>query len=87
MANDSEIPIFEEDLFEFEFDGFSVFYNASEDIWFLETDKDDDEKESFIIQNSEVTYVDGNEVFNTLGFTPEMFSKLKEFINETITNA
>lgn len=78
MTDDS--TIIKEMLDEFEFEGFSVFHTPT-DIWYLETDADDDERIEIILQEQEVSlYDDNKEDLIKMGFTEEDFTRLKEFV-------
>lgn len=77
-----DIGIFEEELLEFEFDGFSIFHDKKRSIWFLETDEDDDDRITITIEDSEKSYFeeekDALEKFN---FSEEDLNTIKKFLN------
>lgn len=80
MTDDS--TIIKEMLDEFEFEGFSVFHTPT-DIWYLETDADDDERIEIILQEQGVSlYDDNRDELTALGFIEEDFTRLKEFIHD-----
>ena len=75
-----EATIIDEEFDEFEFDGFSVFHTLT-DVWYLETDADDEDKVEILLQEQEVSlYDDNREDLIKMGFTEEDFTRLKEFV-------
>ncbi|NCB03867.1 MAG: hypothetical protein EOM67_17200 [Spirochaetia bacterium] len=78
MTDDS--TIIKEMLDEFEFDGFSVFHTLT-DVWYLETDADDEDRIEILLQEQGVSlYDDNREDLIKIGFTGEDFTRLKEFV-------
>lgn len=76
---DTEIT--HEELSEFEFDEFSVFFVKDNSLWFLETHADDDELERIIIEDQEgMTYKHNEDFFNKVKFLEEDFQRLKKFM-------
>ena len=77
-----EATIINEEFDEFEFDGFSVFHTLT-DVWYLETDADDENRIEILLQEQEVSlYDDNKEDLIKIGFTEEDFTKLKEFVHD-----
>lgn len=75
-----EATIINEEFDEFEFDGFSVFHTLT-DVWYLETDADDENRIEILLQEQEVSlYDDNREDLIKIGFTEEDFTRLKEFV-------
>lgn len=75
-----EATIINEEFDEFEFDGFSVFHTLT-DVWYLETDADDENRIEILLQEQEVSlYDDNKEDLIKIGFTEEDFTRLKEFV-------
>ena len=77
-----EVPIYNEDFVEFEYDNFSVFHDPVRGIWFLETYEDDDEREGIILENEQGMADFSEEDIKNLGFTEEEFIKLKTFLED-----
>ncbi len=78
----TDILIVQEELMEFEFETFSVFFDKQRKIWFLETYGDEDEQNSFILQDDEGDYLTILESeLGALPFTVEMFDTLKEVVS------
>ncbi len=77
-----EATIINEEFDEFEFEGFSVFHTAT-DVWYLETDADDENRIEILLQELEVSlYDDNRDELTALGFIEEDFTRLKEFIHD-----
>ena len=78
-----EVAIIQEQITEFEFETFSVFFDKEKNIWFLEIYGDDEEMERFPIEDTEdIVYTTNSEKFRELEFYEEDFLKLKNFIQE-----
>lgn len=77
-----EVPIYNEELVEFEYDNFSVFHDPIRNIWFLETYEDDDDREEIILEDEQGITDFSEESLKSLNFTEEEFLKLKMFLKE-----
>jgi hypothetical protein len=78
----SEVPIYNEDLIEFEYDNFSVFHDPVRDIWFLETYEDEDNITEIVIEDLREKIEFSKELLKDINFTEEEFLKLKIFLKE-----
>lgn len=77
-----EVPIYNEELVEFEYDTFSVFYDSLDKVWFLETYGDDDERDEIILENEKEQVDFSIDELRNLNFTEEEFLKLKTFLED-----
>jgi hypothetical protein len=78
----SEVPIYNEELIEFEYDNFSVFHDPVRDIWFLETYEDEDNITEIVIEDLREKIEFSKELLKDINFTEEEFLKLKIFLKE-----
>lgn len=78
----SEVPIYNEELVEFEYDNFSVFHDPVRDIWFLETCEDEDNITEIVLEDLREKIEFSKELLKDINFTEEEFLKLKIFLKE-----
>lgn len=77
-----DVNIYNEEIVEFEYDTFSVFYNSLDKVWFLETYGDDDEREEIMLENEKEQVDFSIDELRNLNFTEEEFLKLKTFLKD-----
>lgn len=77
-----EVPIYNEELVEFEYDNFSVFHDPIRNIWFLETYEDEDNITEIVLEDSKEQIEFSKDLLTDINFTEEEFLKLKIFLKE-----
>lgn len=77
LKENKEISIYNEELIEFEFNDFSIFYDKIKEIWFLESY----EEELSIVLDDE-TFNSQKDILDKLNFDSIYLDNLKEFIKE-----
>lgn len=73
-----EIPITNEEVFEFEFEDFSVIYNVTQGIWSIYYYIEEEEVEEIIASEDDIPQKSGLE--------KEDFLKLKEYVRKVLDN-
>ena len=71
-----EVPITNEEVFEFEFDDFSVIYNLTQDIWSIYYYIEGEEIEEIITSEDDIPQKSGLE--------KEDFLKLREYVKKVL---
>lgn len=77
-----DISIFNEELVEFEYEGFSVFHDPARETWFLETDEDDENRKEIVLENSEGKIDFSDESLGSINFSEEELERLKSFLKD-----
>lgn len=77
LKENKEISIYNEELIEFEFNDFSIFYDKIKEIWFLESY----EEELSIVLDDE-TFNSQKDILDKLNFDSIYLDNLKEFIKK-----
>ena len=76
-----EVNITRENLIEFDFENFFIFFDKKRDIWFMEFFNEDDEEDMLVLQDGDSSFYNNEKKFlEFLGFLEADFTRIKSFV-------